>query len=174
VADAQALRSFNGGDANKLLASPGPDSLALIATSFHPPRKEIIMNSILHAPSLFRSTFTASLVVVASTVTLLAATSEAQARERHSTTTGANGKTAQRDVSRSAGDVNATTTGPNGKAATRTVDRAPGSTEATVTGPNGKALTRSSQRSSAGNTQSTVTGPNGQSATRSSTTTTQP
>ena len=66
----------------------------------------------------------------------------AQARERHTTVTGANGKSATRNVQRAGGDVQSSTTGPNGKTSTRTVDRSASGTTATVTGPNGKTATR--------------------------------
>jgi hypothetical protein len=64
------------------------------------------------------------------------------ARERQTTTTGAQGKTATRNVNRSQGDVSSTTTGPNGKTSSRVVDRQKGQTTATVTGPNGETSTR--------------------------------
>lgn len=66
----------------------------------------------------------------------------AEARERQTTITGANGKTATRQVQRAGGDVQSSTTGPNGKTASRTVDRSSSGTTATVTGPNGKTATR--------------------------------
>lgn len=70
-----------------------------------------------------------------------------QARERHTTVSGANSKTATRDVSRQAGDVSSSTTGPNGKTASRSVDRSSTGTSATVTGPNGQSATRTTTRS---------------------------
>jgi len=75
------------------------------------------------------------------------ATLPAEARERHTTVTGANGKTATRDVSRQNGDVQSSTTGPNGKTSSRSVDRSASGTVATVTGPNGKTGTRTTTRS---------------------------
>lgn len=66
----------------------------------------------------------------------------AQARERSTTITGANGKTATRQVQRAGGDVQSSTTGPNGKTSSRTVDRSASGTTATLTGPNGKTVTR--------------------------------
>lgn len=66
----------------------------------------------------------------------------AQARERHTTITGANGQTATRHVQRSKGDVHSSTTLPNGKTASRSVERSASGTTATVTGPNGRTATR--------------------------------
>jgi hypothetical protein len=66
----------------------------------------------------------------------------ALARERHTQITGANGKTATRDVVRAHGDVQSSTTGPNGKTMSRSVDRSASGTTATVTGPNGQSATR--------------------------------
>lgn len=70
----------------------------------------------------------------------------AQARERQTTVTGANGQTATRMVSRSQGDVSSQTTGPNGATASRSVDRSASGTQAVVTGPRGKSATRSTTR----------------------------
>lgn len=78
---------------------------------------------------------------------LLAAGPAEAGRQRHTTVTGANGKTATRDVSRNQGDVQSSTTGPNGKTSSRTVDRSPGQTTATVTGPNGQTASRTTTRS---------------------------
>lgn len=91
-----------------------------------------------------------------------------QARERHTTVSGANGRTATRDVSRQGGGVSSSTTDPNGQTASRSVDRSSTGTSATVTGPNGQTATRNVARSATGAT-GTVTGPNGQSATRTTT-----
>ncbi len=77
--------------------------------------------------------------VIAGTTILAGA---AQARERSTTITGANGKTATRQVQRAGGDVESSTTGPNGKTSSRTVDRSANGTTATITGPNGKTATR--------------------------------
>lgn len=76
---------------------------------------------------------------------LLAAASlanAAQAADRHTQVTGPLGQTAQRDVSRSQGDVSSTTTGPQGKSSSRTVERSASGTTATVKGPNGESATR--------------------------------
>lgn len=70
----------------------------------------------------------------------------AEARERQTTVTGANGKTATRNVSRQNGDVQSSTTGPNGKTSSRSVDRSASGTVATVTGPNGQSATRTTTR----------------------------
>jgi cytoskeletal protein RodZ len=115
------------------------------------------------------SALATGVVGMAAVFALLAATGDAQARERSSSATGPKGNTAQRDVTRSQGDVSSTTTTSTGKTASRNVDRSPGSTTATATGPNGKTATRVTTRSGTGSSQSTVTGPNGQTATRSST-----
>jgi hypothetical protein len=82
------------------------------------------------------------LAVVAALIGVAALPIEAQARERNTTVTGANGKSATRNVQRAGGDVQSSTTGPNGKTSTRTVDRSASGTTATVTGPNGKTATR--------------------------------
>ena len=66
----------------------------------------------------------------------------AEARERNTTITGANGKTATRQVQRAGGDVQSSSTGPNGKTRSRTVDRSASGTTATLTGPNGQTATR--------------------------------
>ena len=71
----------------------------------------------------------------------------AHARERTTTVTGANGKTATRDVSRQNGDVQSSTTGPNGKTSSRSVNRSAAGTTATVTGPGGQSATRTTKRS---------------------------
>lgn len=107
------------------------------------------------------STLTALLVAVAGTVALLATSSDAQARERKATVTGANGKTATRQVVRQRGDVSSSTTGPTGKTSSRSVDRHAGGAQATLTGPNGQTATRSTTRGD-GSSSSTVTGPRGQ------------
>jgi len=89
---------------------------------------------------------TAIAIVTAALCSALAAL-PAQARDRHTTVTGANGKTATRDVSRQNGDVQSSTTGPTGKTSSRSVDRSASGTVATVTGPNGKTGTRTTTRS---------------------------
>ena len=84
------------------------------------------------------------LIVVAVAAVLAATPGEAQARERQTTVTGPQGKSATRAVSRHHGDVQSSSTGPNGKTSSRVVDRSPGQTTATVTGPEGKTATRTS------------------------------
>lgn len=88
----------------------------------------------------------ATIAVVTAALCGALATLPAQARERHTTVTGVNGKTATRDVSRHQGDVQSSTTGPNGKTSSRSVDRGASGTTATVTGPNGKSATRTTTR----------------------------
>ncbi len=78
-------------------------------------------------------------VAIAGTALLATA---AEARERNTTITGANGKTATRQVQRAGGDVQSSSTGPTGKVRSRTVDRSAGGTTATLTGPNGQTATR--------------------------------
>lgn len=80
---------------------------------------------------------------VAATLGALLVSQGALARDRQTTVTGANGKTATRDVQRSQGDVSSSTTGPNGKTSSRQVDRSAAGTTATMTGPNGKTVQRS-------------------------------
>lgn len=82
------------------------------------------------------------LALVAAFAASAALPEAAQARDRHTTVTGANGKTATRDVHRAQGDVQSSTTGPNGKTSSRVVDRSASGATATVTGPNGKSATR--------------------------------
>lgn len=84
---------------------------------------------------------------VALSAALLVAGPAEAGRQRHTTVTGAHGKTATHDVSRNQGDVRSSTTGPNGKTTSRTVDRSPGQTTATVTGPEGQTATRTTTRS---------------------------
>ena len=79
---------------------------------------------------------------LAAVLSALLVTQAASARERHTSITGAQGKTATREVSRSQGDVSSSTTGPNGKTASREVDRSASGTSATLTGPNGKTVQR--------------------------------
>lgn len=105
----------------------------------------------------------AAMLGVAALAVLAALSSTVQARERHTTVTGAKGQTASRQVSRAQGDVSSTTTGPRGKTASRQVQRSAEGTEATMSGPNGQTATRSTTRTDSGS-QTTVTGPNGQSA----------
>ena len=104
------------------------------------------MNATQLSPSRCSSTLLAVVIALASATALLATTGEAQARERNTTVTGANGKTAQRSVTRSEGDVSSTTTGPNGKTTSRSVDRSANGATATVTGPNGKTASRVTTR----------------------------
>ena len=82
------------------------------------------------------------LTLVAALATTAALPEPALARDRHTTITGMNGKTATRDVHRAGGDVQSSTTGPNGKTSSRVVARSASGTTATVTGPNGKTATR--------------------------------
>jgi hypothetical protein len=97
-------------------------------------------------------------------IALLGVLNAAQARERHTTVTGSNGKTASRDVARSGGDVSSSTTGPNGKTSSRQVDRSTGGTQATVTGRNGQSATRSTTKTDTGSS-TTVTTSGGKTAT---------
>lgn len=106
----------------------------------------------------------AGLILVGSLCAVLACSGAAQARERHSTITGANGQTATRDILRSKGDVSSSTTGPNGKTSSRVVDRTASGTNATVTGFNGNTATRETTRTDSGST-TTVTGSGGKSGT---------
>lgn len=86
---------------------------------------------------------TPTLIALAAALTATLAIGEnAQARERQTTITGANGKTATRHVVRQQGDVQSSTTGPNGKTTSRSVERSASGTTATLTGPNGKTATR--------------------------------
>jgi cytoskeletal protein RodZ len=85
---------------------------------------------------------------------------EAQARDRSSTVTGAQGQSATRAVSRSQGQVSSSTTGPKGKTSSRVLSRTAEGSTATLTGPNGKTATRTSTRSADGGS-TTVTGPQG-------------
>ncbi|MDT7837506.1 hypothetical protein [Aquabacterium sp. OR-4] len=101
---------------------------------------------------------------VAAVALLAALSGPVQARERHTSVTGAQGRTATRDVSRVQGDVSSTTTGPRGRTASRQVERSADGTEATVTGPNGQTASRSTTRTDGGSS-TTVTGPEGQSGT---------
>lgn len=65
-----------------------------------------------------------SLVAVAAVAIVLSGLAPvAQARERKATVTGANGKTATRNVARSGGGVWSSSTGPNGGTSSRVVDR---------------------------------------------------
>ncbi len=88
---------------------------------------------------------TACAAMLASALAVLPA--PAQAGERQTTVTGANGKTATRNVARQNGDVQSSTTGPNGKTASRSVDRSASGATATLTGPNGKVASRTTTRS---------------------------
>jgi hypothetical protein len=91
----------------------------------------------------FTSTFAlAALSAAVIGTTLAVVPVDADARQRQTTVTGANGKTATRSVTRAGGDVQSSTTGPNGKTTSRSVDRSAAGTTATVTGPNGKTATR--------------------------------
>ena len=91
----------------------------------------------MSTPSFLIRTGTLAVVLSA-----LLVTQAASARERHTSVTGAQGKTATRDVSRSQGDVSSSSTGPNGKTSSREVDRSASGTSATITGPNGKTVQR--------------------------------
>ncbi len=115
-------------------------------------------------PVLARSVLAAGIVLGLAAVCGFSA--PASAAQRNTTVTGPNGKSVQRDVTRSKGAVSSSVTGANGKTATRSVERGNGQAAATVTGPNGRQWQRSSTHTSAGTT-STVTGPNGGTATRS-------
>jgi hypothetical protein len=119
------------------------------------------MNTTRGMAARLPSTLLTAIVALACAGAVLAATDEAEARQRSTTVTGANGQTAQRVVTRAQGDVSSTTTGPNGKTSSRNVDRYAGGATATVTGPNGKTAGRVTTRTGSGS-QTTVTGPNGQ------------
>ena len=93
-------------------------------------------------------------------------TTPAQARERQTHISGANGNSATRNVQRAGGDVSSSSTGVNGKTRSRNVDRGAAGTQATVVGPNGKATTRSTAALGQGDSATTLTGPDGQTATR--------
>jgi hypothetical protein len=84
----------------------------------------------------------AALCVAVLGAAIAAAPADVEARQRQTSVTGANGKTATRNVTRAGGDVQSSTTGPNGKTASRSVDRSATGTTVTVTGPNGKTSTR--------------------------------
>jgi hypothetical protein len=116
-----------------------------------------------------------ALLAAAMFLTSLAAMPHAaEARDRATTVTGANGKTATRNVSRAEGDVQSSSTGPNGNTTSRSVDRSAENgvvtTDTSVTGPKGQTATRTASHSATGGT-ATVTGPNGKSATRTTTVT---
>jgi type II secretory pathway pseudopilin PulG len=104
------------------------------------------MNTIERHRAQPPGTVLAVVIALASAGILLASAQPAQARERHTTVTGANGQQAQRNVTRAQGDVSSTTTGPNGKTASRQVERSASGATATVTGPNGKTATRVTTR----------------------------
>lgn len=105
-----------------------------------------------------------TLIAVAGLVLMAAQADTAEARERKTTVTGANGKTATRSVNRQQGDVSSSTAFGNGKTSSRAVEREPGSTQATMTGPNGGTATRSTTRTDTGST-TTLSGPQGKSGT---------
>lgn len=115
------------------------------------------MDSVRHATRALSAALLAAL-------SLTFAAQQAQARERHTTVTGAYGHSASRDVTRARGDVQSSTTGPRGRTASRNVDRSATGTESTITGPNGGTTTRSTTRTDTGSS-TTVTGPQGQSGT---------
>ena len=73
-------------------------------------------------------------------VALLGVLIAAEARERHTTVTGSNGKTATRNVARSGG-TQATVTGPNGKSAARSTTKTGTGSSTTVTTSGGKSTT---------------------------------
>lgn len=86
---------------------------------------------------------TLTLMAAATFVLSLAALPDvAEARERKTTVTGANGKTATRNVSRAGGDVQSSSTGPKGNTRSRSVDRSAEGSTATVTKANGETVTR--------------------------------
>ena len=91
---------------------------------------------------MFTSSSLIRATAVAAALSALLVTQAASARERHTSVTGAQGKTATRDVNRSQGDVSSSSTGPNGKTSSREVDRSASGTSATITGPNGKTVQR--------------------------------
>jgi hypothetical protein len=105
----------------------------------------------------------AALATLTAALTVLAHAPDAQARERPTTVTGAAGRTATRDVSRSQGDVHSSTTGPNGGSWARSVDRSATGTSASMTGPNGNTATRTTTRTDSGSTTE-LNGANGGSA----------
>lgn len=80
----------------------------------------------------------------------------AEARDRNTVVTGPNGKSAEHNVARQAGDVSGTTTGPNGNTASRSVDRSSSGTSATVTGPKGNSATRKTTRTTSRSGSSTA------------------
>jgi len=123
--------------------------------------RERSMNTIQRAASRRSSALLAIVVSLASAGALLGVADDAQARQRATTVTGPNGKTATRNVDRSAGDVSANTAGSNGATSSRAVDRSAAGTTATSTGPKGKTASRATTRTATGS-QTTVTGPNGQ------------
>lgn len=104
------------------------------------------MTTSLPVSSRKPSALLAVAITLAAAGALLATSGEAQARERNSTVTGASGKTAQRSVTRSQGDVSSSSTGANGKTTSRSVDRSASGATATVTGPNGQSATRVTTR----------------------------
>lgn len=99
------------------------------------------MNPFTSLPSSHRITL-AALAAAVLGASLAVLPPAAEARQRQTTVTGAQGKTATRNVSRVKGDVQSSTTGPNGKTTSRSVDRSATGTTATVTGPNGQTATR--------------------------------
>lgn len=105
---------------------------------------------------------TTSLCLAASLCALMALSGSVQARERHSSGTGARGHTVQHDVSRNQGDVSSSTTGANGATRNRMVDRSATGTSATRTRFNGETSTRETTRTDTGSSTS-VTGAHGQS-----------
>lgn len=88
------------------------------------------------------------------------AASPAQAFTRNTTVTGADGKTASRNVTRSGGNVARTTVYPDGRTGSRVVTRNDGHVDAQVTGANGRSWSRVAQRQP-GQASTTVNGPNG-------------
>lgn len=103
------------------------------------------------------------LALVAALCSSLLALPAAEARERKTTVTNAQGQSATRNVSRSGGDVNASTTTANGQTlSTRTVDRSATGTTATTSGPQGNSATRETVKTDTGSS-TTVTGPKGNS-----------
>ena len=71
----------------------------------------------------------------------------ADARERNSTVSRADGRSATRQVSRQDGVVDSSTTGANGQTTSRRVERNADGATSTVTGPDGQTATRNTSRS---------------------------
>jgi predicted porin len=119
------------------------------------------MTKTLSTPTTLR------LLAVAASAVLLAALAAqpAVARDRTVTVTGANGQTAERQVSREKGQVSSSTTGPKGQSVSREVARGGGQLESTVTGSNGRQWQRVVDRDATGR-EATRTAPNGRTVVR--------